>query len=220
MKANPSGFTLLELLIAMVVSGMIVTGAVVVFTTMARSHNTDVRLKTMQQNLRATMNYLEHYIRMAGYDPSNQAGAGFVLIDTDHISFTMDIGKKSGDEIIGSPNGVIDDHWDEKVEFLLVDNEIKRANAGGQDRLLATDIEALNFVYLDNEGKETANPVDVQSVQIAIVARYGKEAGFTNTFIDKTKYTNQQGDVILPAPNDRIRRMMLTSDISCRNMKW
>jgi hypothetical protein len=34
---------------------------------------------------------------------------------------------------------------------------------------------------------------------------------------DNHIYTNQLGDVLLANPNDRIRRIVLTNDVQCRN---
>jgi len=217
---DQSGFTLSELLIAMVVSGMVVGGTTMVFRTMVKGHNTEVRTLTMQQNLRATMNYLERYIRMGGFDPTGAAGAEFTTLLSNNIAFTRDKGKPVGTAIDNDPNGTIDNHWDEMIEFRFNagNSAIERLQASGTPVTLAEDIEALNFVYLDADRLPTNNTSEVRTVQVAIVARFGDEAGYTSQQRDTTDYRNQQGAVILPAPNDNIRRMMLTADVSCRNM--
>ncbi len=219
---NQKGFTLAELLIAMVVSGFVVAGTVTLFQSMVRDHNTEVRVLTMQQNLRSTMSYIERYIRMAGYDPTDAADAGFTTLLSNHIAFTRDKGTPVGSNIDNTPNGEIDAHWDEMITFRYNagNRAIERLQANGTPVTLAENIEVLNFVYLDHDGLPTNDANQVRSVQVAIIASFGEEPGFTNPHLDATDYRNQQGAVILPAPNDTIRRMMLTADVSCRNMTW
>lgn len=217
---HDAGFTLIELLMGMVVSGIVVAGTVMVFQTMVRSNNTQVEITAMQQNLRAAMFYLERSIRMAGYDPTNGAGAGFTRMLTNRIAFTMDKGKPVGSDIDNSPNGVIDSHWDEQVQFRLNGKRLERINSAGVGSLVAEDIEALNFVYLDNNGNPTLTAASVKSVQVTLVGRIGPQAGYTNPYIDTTIYRNRSGAVVLPAQNDNIRRMALTTNVNCRNRKW
>jgi len=218
--SNDLGFTLMELLIAMVVSGIVVTSTVMIFQSMVRNHNTQVKLTAMQQNLRAAMFYLERTIRMAGFDPTGGADAGFTSILANRIAFTLDKGSPSGSELDDNPNGIIDSHWEEQVEFRLKDNRLERISAANVGLLVADEIEALNFVYLDEDNQPTTVAASVRSVQVTLVGRMGTRAGFTNPYTDKNVYTNRAGSVILAAQNDNIRRMALTATISCRNLKW
>lgn len=223
-RMNQAGFTLIELLMAMIVSGMIVSGTVMIFQTMVRDHNTEVKYLAMQQNLRATMDYLGRYIRMAGFDPTGLADAGFTTMLSNHIAFTIDKGKEVGTApnitIDNDPNGVIDDHWEEMVEFNLDDGRLVRINAAGAGQLLAENIEVLNFVYLDKDGESTTAADDVRSVQVTLIGSFGPGGGFVTNYTNSEEYRNQQDAIILPAQNDNVRRMMLTADISCRNMGW
>ena len=92
---------------------------------------------------------------------------------------------------------------------------------------LARNVDAIDFVYLDgsNPPNVIASPVaaanlgDIRSIQITIVARAGGAApGFMKRVVDNRVYTNQQGTVILAAPGDSFRRMLLTTTVNCRNL--
>ncbi len=103
---------------------------------------------------------------------------------------------------------------------------------------IAFDIDALNFVYLDGNGTDlidyNLNPPQVpagqlgniRSVQITMVARGGQNPrqGLPGQEMDTRVYMNQQDrpgddwDIILPAQNDRFRRNILTTEVSCRNL--
>lgn len=218
--ASESGFTLMELLVAMVVSGVVTASTVLICQSMIRSHNTQVKITAMQQNLRAAMFYLERTIRMAGYDPTSLADAGFTTILSNRIAFTVDKGTPSGSDLDDNPNGTIDSHWEEQVEFRLKDNRLERINSANVGLLVADNIEAINFVYLDEDSQATTVASSVRSIQVTLIGRVGTQAGFTNNYTDNNVYTNRSGSVILPAQNDNIRRMALTSTISCRNLRW
>ena len=106
------------------------------------------------------------------------------------------------------------------------------------DANIAMNIDALNFVYLDVDGNDlidymltppqvpAADLDEIRSVQITIVARAGQSErqGLPGNKTDTKVYMNQQDrpgddwDIILPAPNDKYRRIVLTSDVKCRNL--
>jgi type IV pilus assembly protein PilW len=75
-STRSQGFTLVELLVAMVV-GMVAVGAIyAIYTTQLRSYRHHQLLLEMQQNLRAAMVILEQQIRMAGFDPEQSGHFG------------------------------------------------------------------------------------------------------------------------------------------------
>ena len=94
-----------------------------------------------------------------------------------------------------------------------------RSMGGGAVSPVAYNIDALNFVYLDQDGNPTADRTQIRAIAVTMVGRSGKEVPvlfFKQQ--DNTVYRNQQGDVILAAPNDDFRRMMLSTVVKCRNL--
>ena len=79
----------------------------------------------------------------------------------------------------------------------------------------AENIDALNFIYLDESGATTTTKSEIVSVQISLVGRTGK---IINGYTNNTKYYNQQSDEIYAAPSDSYRRKILTSQVKCRNL--
>ena len=102
----------------------------------------------------------------------------------------------------------------------------------------ALNIDALNFVYLDEAGNDltnyTLNPpavpaaqlTNIRSIQISLVARSGAvPLTLATRTVDDNVYTNQRPatenspwHIILPAQNDNFRRIYLTSNVLCRNL--
>jgi Tfp pilus assembly protein PilE len=222
-RLNINGFTLMELMVGMVVSMAVVAGSVTVYISMVRGHNNQVKVVAMQQNLRATMDYLERNIRMAGYDKFKTAGAGFSAgvegvqynVRSDEISFTADLGRvDAGGNFTSNPNGNIDAHWNENFVFTVWDDSappvmtstlhrVRSNGAGGViHEELAENIDCLNFVYLDQAGNVIAAPVapadfdDIAAVQITLVGTFGAAPGLGTPYTDTTVYQNKQGDLL------------------------
>ena len=232
-RLKEQGFTLVEIMVAMAISGIVMSGIYTVYYSQQKSYMAQEQVVAMQQNLRAAMFYMEREIRRAGCDPTQDANAGIQDIGWDadenrytSIRFTLDIhdgvdndGDGSVDESDeeGNVDGDTDD-TNEDITYSLADND----GDGDSDLerngdLIAENIDVLDFVYLDDDSppKVTANIDEIRSVQITIVSRTGRAApGYTDT----ASYANQQGTVILAAQNDNFRRRRLTTSIRCRNL--
>jgi len=200
------GFTLVEILVAVAIAGVVAAGIYAAYYSQQKAYLAQEQVAAMQQNLRAAMYFMEREIRMAGCDPTGRSGAGFVTASADNVSFTTDI---RGDADGSEPDGDTSD-TNEGVSYTLSGGSLLR---NGQ--VIAENIDALDFVYLDASNTVTANLSSIRSVQVSIVAKTGRtDAGY----VDHTAYYNQQGAVILGAPNDGFRRKLLTTHIKCRNL--
>jgi type IV pilus assembly protein PilW len=177
-----------------------------------------------QQNLRAAKYFLEKELRMAGCDPSETARAGIVTATANSINFTMDI--NNGNPGTGFPNGALGDA-NENVTYSLYDSggdgdmDLGR-NTGGGNQLVAENIDALDFVYLDiNENPipfPIANLRAIRSVEVTLLARTGRQIrGWSDPNLN---YTNARGTVIyaVPANESNFRRQIVTTRIKCRNL--
>lgn len=205
---NEKGYTLVELLVTIAVMGVVMAGVYSAFHSQQRSYITQEQLAEMQQNLRSAMYFMEREIRMAGCNPTGRASAGIVTADANSINFTMDIRGKDSDD---PPDGDTNDP-NEDITYTLTDEGIRR-----NDQLLAQNVDALDFVYLDAFGDETADLLQMRSVQITVVARTGRgDRGYR----DSKSYYNLHDDEnpIFIAPNDNFRRKLLATNIKCRNL--
>ena len=225
---NQNGFTLIEILIALAIAGVVMAGVYSAYYSQQKSYVTQEQVVAMQQNLRAAMYYMEREIRMAGCDPTENAGAEIKTADTDTIRFTLDITGGESDGKDNDNDGSVDeedekrfsdgfcDDTNEDITYSLADNDGDGDNdLEMNNNLIAENIDALDFVYLDANGATTATLANIRSVQITLVARTGRvDPGYTNN----TVYRNQQNTIILPAQNDNFRRKLLTAEIKCRNL--
>jgi len=223
-RLNTQGFTLVELIVAMAVSLLVIGAIGSTFLSQNKSYMVQEEVVAMQQNLRAAMFYMQREIRMAGYDPTGNAGASIMIANVAELQFTID---ENGNGYLTDPDSPYANDSNEQIRYALKNDLNRDGIADGSPcslgreawngglQTVAENIDALNFVYLDADGNPTAVLADIRSVEITIVARTGKELQpSTNNVI----YYNQQGTVILPAQGDNFSRRRLTSFIKCRNL--
>jgi type IV pilus assembly protein PilW len=209
-RLNTQGFTLVELLVAMVVSLLALGAIYSTFLTQFKSYQVQGEVAAMQQNIRAAMYHMQREIRMAGCDPTGLAGAGITAASPTSISFTEDV---RGDSTGSDPDGALDDA-NETITYSLSGNNLVR-DTGGGNQTVAENINALNFVYLDANGNTTATLDDIRSVEITIVARTDRSSRASpNNMV----YYNQRNEQILGAQNDNFSRKRLTAVVKCRNL--
>lgn len=249
---NNNGFTLVELLIAVAISGFIAAAVFMTYKSQNKSYLAQEKVATMQQNIRSAMYYMEREIRMAGYDPTGNAGAKIETANANSIRFTMDVTGGHNDGIDNDNDGIVDEDTDgidnngdgvidrgtEADEFWFSDGNLDDSNedvtyslytsdgikklgrkspSTANNQPIAEDIDALNFVYLDEDGNVAASIPEIRSIQITLVARASEG---DNSFVNNRKYFNQQGTCVLDlsASPDNIRRKLLTTTVNGRNM--
>jgi len=237
------GFTLIELMIVLAITSGVIAGTYWTFASQNRAYGMQEEVARMQQNLRTAMYIMGREIRMAGYDPTEDAGATILTANANSITFTMD------DNIDGTLDADLDGAFDnsEGITYSLYDYpatvpdgdmDIGRDPDGNgvpgsgvaTNQPLAENIDALDFVYLDGSNPPVvlnpgggnvpaANLPNIRAVQITIVARADRiDRQYSNIIV----YNNPQGFPIPSVPpfpkNDNFHRHILTTTVTCRNM--
>jgi len=217
---NKRGYTILELLVAIAISGIFMGTIYSAYISQQRSTLGHEQVSAMQRNLRSAMYYMEKEIRMAGCDPTGNAGAKIQTAQKDEIRFTLDITDNAGS---GNPDGDSLDA-DEDIRYHLSGNDLVRNSTR-----IAENIDALNFVYLDKDGNnltddglgnvtDPENRDKIRSVQVTLLARTGKEnPHYTDP---TTSYKNKLDETIFtPSGNGvHFRRKLLRTNVKCRNL--
>jgi type IV pilus assembly protein PilW len=233
MKNKEKGFTLVELLVAMLIASLVIVAIYKTMDAQQLAYVTQQDVVEAQQNLRTGLFFMERELRLAGCDATGSANAGLVSIGTDSFQFTTDITGGDRDGIDNDLDGVDDN--DEEAEYFdgaIDERENIRytlvADGNGSNTLMreevdnvfgpqpiAENVDALDLVWLSPTGAETTNPADASSVQITMVVRAPR---VERDFKDTNTYTNMQGDTILAAPNDHHRRRVLSTQVKLRNI--
>ena len=101
-----NGFTFVELLVALALSAAIGTSIMTLYANSSKTYETQSLVSEAQQNARGGMDALVWDLRMAGYDPTREADAGFLQAGNNIIQFTMDLTDDGG---TGEPDGDLTD---------------------------------------------------------------------------------------------------------------
>jgi type IV pilus assembly protein PilW len=237
------GFTLLELMVAMSIMGIVMAAMVGFQQTQTRGYVTQEVVTDMQQNVRAAMHFMTSEIRMAGCDPTGNSGAQIREASDSRIRFSMDFSGGAGvpeaikfDEdddfeyTIGVPSGAITQSGEDITYQLNADGDLVRTdNITNIASVIAQNFDAFELAYIDGDGNriDTNNTnlgindrQRIRSVQITILARSGRDVpGFMNRIRDTRTYTNPWGDNDPPLyiANDDFRRILLSSEAALRN---
>jgi type IV pilus assembly protein PilW len=236
---NNQGFTLVELMITLAMSGIIVAAIYSAYIIQQKTYYTQGQVVEMQQNIRAALEMMSSEIRMAGYNPSGNADcAGVALANGSQLQIRMDLDNdkfcNSANEdvlygIAADADGFVDNidaNNDGKVDA-NVELTRKPPLAGAQ--AIAEGIQAIEFTYIFSDGSTPPQPYStddlakIQTVQITMLAVANqRDPKYTDTKIYTTS-SNINWPLQPPPPavqtgfNDNFRRRLLTSSVNLRN---
>lgn len=248
MRNNNKGFTLVELMVSIAMTGIIATAIYAAYTLHQRTSTAQEQVVEMQQNIRAAMLTIMPEIRMAGFDPLDSGKAAIEEAYGDAIYFTADlntdgnvsvggddVGEHIAFDLYTNGNGVSILGMTRAKTAITINNmgaghyEVDPPNSTSPSHQpIAENIEAIQFQYRDIDDNLLAVPVatpsDIHTVTISILARASwQDTKFTNN----TVYTPAPGVAwdlngvaagTANPPNDSYRRRLLISSVQCRNM--
>jgi len=166
-NVKTDAFTLVEILIAMAMVGIVMAGIYTVFISTNRSYHTQDRVADAQQRVRVGIDFMVRDIRLAGLDPLGSAidpvdgnGAGIKEATATKLRLTTDLDM----------NGVIDTPVNqERITYDFSNNTLRRqlyentGNATGWQTLI-NDVSALVFTYRDASGFIIPVPVSAANL--------------------------------------------------------
>ena len=172
-KNNESGFTLIELMIAMAM-GLIILGALSsTFIIQRKTYAIQEQTVEMVQTARAAMDMMGREIRMAGYDPTGSANATIVSATSNSINFTLDITDNAGtgpsDEDTGDSN--------ENITYSLytpadgIQKLGRKSTSIAVNQPVAENIDTLEFSYTLKDGTVIAPPSNPTAAQVLNIAK-------------------------------------------------
>ena len=135
------GFTLIELLIALAVGSLLMGGIYGILIQQRNVYAMHQQMLEMRQNVRMGLDVMTNDIRMAGFDPTGNAGAGIVTAEAGLMRFTLD---RNG-------SGTIGDAAFEDVAYRARSGSLRiqsvREKASGFQAVVDT-IQRLRFCYV------------------------------------------------------------------------
>ncbi len=156
-----SGFSLIELITAIGISGIVLAAITATFISQSRSYDAQDQINGMQQAARAAMDMITREVRMAGYNTNATLTFDGVTYNATQIRVQANL---DGDADTGDANEDIVYAYD------AVDDVITRATGGNTDTLVE-NIDVFTFQYLNETGGATTTSGDIRQMQITITAR-------------------------------------------------
>lgn len=215
-NSNESGFTLVELLVAMALTAVLGVTIAYTFRVQAFTHKTQEAVAALQQNLRTAMFFIEGDLRLTGSDPNGNAT---ISGDTSENN-----GKKAG--ILTAENGNVTDtpilklamnrsDPPEDADFSAIigdeDREIVEYDVAESEGVLALRsntqpvaewITSLSLQYFDKDGNDLV---------------IGGESGVRSDRLDQVRLVRVTLQGQIPVELGDIQKT-LTSDVWLRNM--
>ncbi len=186
------GFTLVELLVAMAVVGVVLGAIYGIFISSNRSYHTQDSVAEAQQGVRLGLAFMVRNMRMAGLDPIGPAndsvdghGAGIKEATSAKIRFTADMDL----------DGTIEESDSERITYEYdagnrrLEQCLYEGTGSESTQTVITNVSALAFSYLDKDGNNLTVPVsasdleDVRAVAISMTCQGvdGHGKNFTRT---------------------------------------
>ncbi len=170
-----SGFSLLELIVGLGIAALSMMAIVSIFTTLTRSYTTQTTSANVQQAARVSLDYMTQNIRMAGFDPRRNAGAGIIEASPTRISFLLD----------RDSSGIIDNSEEDMAyEYDSADKEIEEVLDASTDapvkQPFLDNVTDLSFVYFDSNGDDLGEDPDLNLIKtvdifLTVERRSGRE---------------------------------------------
>jgi len=171
---HEKGFSLVELLVSMIVGSLVLGLVCSTFLFEQKTYDVQGQITDMIQSARATMDLMTREIRMAGYDPAEANFTG-VPYSTTQLKVFADL---NGDGDTSDPQESITyvyDSYNHQISrtSVVLDNSTPPAPITANFPL-ATEVEAFDFVYLDEDGSSTTSAADIRQIQIILRFRTAK----------------------------------------------
>lgn len=227
--SHTAGFTLVEVLVSLAVTGLVMTGIYGVYLSSLQSSMEQEAVVGMQQDQRFALDYLTQNLRMAGYDPEETTDPAIEVATATFLYFTQDWQGKGTvpDEGDGSLNDA-----EEHVAFCLY-------SSGGEQHLgytagsvtdtghtagsvhghqpIISNVENLEFLYRLADGTTTLAPAlldDIRSVTISLLVHADTP---DPKYSSGRTFTSASGTVWGPF-SDTLRRRFIQTSVNFRNL--
>lgn len=195
---SKEGITLIELMVAMAVAGIVLMAIYSTYSTQSSINRTQTVVLNMQQNIRGGLYLMEREIRMAGYDRDDTGNFGITDIRFYDINNSL---SSNGNSTITftadlNDNGIIDSN--ETYSFFIYDYPVsspdgildlgREVGSGGR-QIIAESIQALFLAYAyDNDGDGRLDT----SANGKIIWAFDSD---NNNILDRILDTNDDGEI-------------------------
>jgi type IV pilus assembly protein PilW len=143
--AGSGGFSLVELLVAMVVASIVMAAISSVYASLTRSYTTQTVAADVQQAVRAGIDFMAEDIMLAGLDPQGTADAEINEAGSTKIRFKAD----------RNMDGDADDNLEE-ITYELIGTQLRQTDHSGTETLI-DNVENFQFIFRNAVNQDLIN---------------------------------------------------------------
>jgi len=172
-----AGFTLVEMMIALMMSAIIMLAVYKSAKTQQDTYIAQDQVVAMQQNLRAVTLLMTREIRMAGYDPTGNANAAITTATPSQFGFTQDL-TGNGDTIEANESitfGFSNANDSDADGIADAGFAPLGRDTGGGFQPIAENIHAVEFLYTLADGTQVSDATgqedEIRTVQVTVLAQ-------------------------------------------------
>jgi type IV pilus assembly protein PilW len=163
MLKTDSGFSLTELIVAMGIGMVILAAVTTTFMSQTRFYSAQEQINEMEQNARGALDLINRELKMAGYKPAGGTFDG-VTYSTSQLMVQADLDSNGAISTSSTANEQITYAYDS------TNKQITRKVGTGTGEVLADNISAFTFSYLDSTGAATTISASIRQVKVDITA--------------------------------------------------
>lgn len=163
-RSRDSGFFIVELVIAILISLILLASIYSVFTSQQIAFSRQERIAEMNQSMRAAMDRISREVRLAGYKTSTEAFNGIATAQPSTIRLLADVNQD------GTISGDTED-----VTYSYNANTLQILR-NGASLPIAENITNLAFLYTLADGTTTSSPGSLASIRKVNISITGRTA--------------------------------------------
>ena len=179
LKSSRSGFSLVELMIAMVIA-IVSLGAIYgVFASVQKSSTSNEVTARVMQNLRTSVDFMESDIRMAGLDRFGTAAAGIEVATATNLRFTADRNMNGTIDTTDLSDGLQEQDL-ERITYIYdaANKRLRQCLSEGTANAwdtVAENVENFSFIYFDANNNQIPFPISdnllIRFIEVSITVR-------------------------------------------------
>lgn len=179
LKSSRSGFSLVELMIAMVIATVSLGAIYGVFASVQKSSTSNEVTARVMQNLRTSIDFMESDIRMAGLDRFGTAAAGIEVATATNLRFTADRNMNGTIDTTDLSEGLQEQDLERVTYIYDAANQrlrqcLSEGTANAWDTV-AENVENFSFIYFDANNNQIPFPISdnllIRFIEVSITVR-------------------------------------------------
>ncbi|MCZ6451932.1 MAG: prepilin-type N-terminal cleavage/methylation domain-containing protein [Deltaproteobacteria bacterium] len=235
-NSGESGFTLTELLIGIVLSGIVIAGVYGFFVSQIKTYSLQEQLVEMQENARIALDTIVMGLQNAGYDPTSSDKFGITtaafsdsndpvlsLTTSTELYFTVD--ESDAPRTATNGDGVIDNNPDERFGFRINSNTLEAQCFPDPNpctdpwEAVADNIESMSVTYTYEDPLQPGQWLSSQVVGLPSNSTSDRKFELIKAVTISLTAKTSQAD-----PNYQVgdghRRLTLSAEVAPRNLAY